>query len=342
MIKTAVIGFGLSARTFHLPFITSSEAFELVAISTSQTEAAQQAYPQAQIFAEARDLLLSHLELELVIITAPNKVHFELAQLALQQNLHVVLEKPFVNTSSEARQLIALAAQQEKMLSVYHNRRWDSDFLTLQQLIQSQELGTVHFLASHFDRFRPQPQDRWREQPGPGAGVWYDLGSHLLDQALVLFGEPQALTARCLALRAGAKVTDYFQVQLHYPEKEVVLQASPFVAGPRLRFELQGNRGRYLKYGLDPQEERLKAGVLPLASDWSAEPVSAYGTVYTETNQRIYPACLGGYQAYYQQLAQAIIGQGPVPVPAEEALRVIEWLELAELSSARGQRLSMA
>lgn len=345
-VSVAVIGFGLSARVFHLPFVSQMPQFELLAISTSQQAAAQAAYPQARVYADA-EALLKACPAELVIITAPNAWHFSLAQLALQRGKHVVLEKPFVNTVAEAETLIALAAAQGLQLSVFHNRRWDGDFLTVRQLLAEGRLGQLHSFASHFDRFRPTVQSRWREQPGPGAGAWFDLGAHLLDQALCLFGLPQTLTGRCLALRAGAEVTDYFQVQLHYPELEVHLHGSPFAAGPKLRFQLQGSRGAYLKYGLDPQEERLKTGVLPLSAEWAAEAPEAYGQLFLADDQgaegqaEALPTLTGGYQRYFEALASALRGQGALPVPAAEAMQVIRLLLLAELSSQQGRSLAL-
>lgn len=340
MIKTAVIGFGLSAQTFHLPFLKVSDQYQIVAISTRQEAQAQAAYPGVAVFASATELLSAQIDLDLVVITAPNAVHFELAQAALSRNLHVVLEKPFVNTVAEGEALMALAAEKQKLLSVYHNRRWDGDFLTLQALIKRGDLGEIHSLESHFDRFRPVVQKRWREAPGPGAGVWYDLGAHLLDQALVLFGLPQALTARCLALRPGAQVTDYFHVQLHYPKTEVVLHACPFVAGQKMRFLLAGSQGSYLKYGLDPQEERLKQGVLPLDADWGREEPAAFGMLSTDQNT-VYPTVAGTYQSYYAQLASALLEGGANPVPAVDALQVIRLIALAEQSSLRGETLRL-
>lgn len=336
MIRTAVVGFGLSAKTFHLPFIQALPEFELVGLSTHQPEAAA-AYPGVAIYPEA-EALIADTDAELVIITAPNVAHFPLAEQALTRGLHVVVEKPFVPTVTEGKRLMALAHLKQRVLSVYHNRRWDGDFLTLQQLLREGTLGQLHSLRSHFDRFRPNVQARWREQPGPGAGAWYDLGSHLLDQALCLLGIPEALTAQCVKLRPGAQVTDYFDVQLHYPDLEVVLHGSPFAAGPVLRFEAQGHAGSYHKYGLDPQEERLKAGTIP-QGDWGKEKPEAYGYIYPANTA--YPTLPGNYTLYFQQLAAALRQQGPIPVPASEALQVIHLLDLAERSSAMGQTLQV-
>lgn len=203
MIKTAVIGHGFSAKTFHLPFLTILADFQISAISSSQGDAVAVNYPDATVYPTAEDLILNS-DAELVIITSPNVTHFPLAKLALQQQKHVLLEKPFVTTVAEGEELIALAEQQDRLLTVYQNRRWDSDFLTLKMLIESGKLGEIRYFSSHFDRFRPNKRDRWRELPGAGTGIWYDLGPHLVDQTLCLFGMPQSLTGRCLAMPGTA------------------------------------------------------------------------------------------------------------------------------------------
>lgn len=340
MIKTAVIGYGLSAQTFHLPYLAGLPQFELVGISSSQREQIEAAWPGVPVFASA-ETLIADSGAELVVITAPNAVHFSLAKLALEQDKHVLLEKPFVNTREEGLVLQALAAQRGRRLAVYHNRRWDGDYLTLQQLIRSGAVGQVSYLESHFDRFRPEVRARWREQPGPGAGTWYDLGSHLLDQVIQLFGLPRALTGRCLAQRPGASVTDYFHVQLHYADKEVVLHSSSHSAGPNLRFQLQGSQGSYVKWGLDPQEAQLRAGLDPLEPAFGTEPASAHGTLYRAETAEVIATEPGAYVQFYRQLADAIHGTGPLPVTAEQALQGLRLLELAERSSALGQTLAV-
>lgn len=335
-IRVAVIGLGLSARVFHLPFLQTLPDYHWVAVSTSQTLPLPWQTPDLAQFASAEALLTAlagDLEADLVVITAPNAQHFELAQAALQLGKHVVVEKPFVNTVAEGETLIALAKQKQCLLSVFHNRRWDGDFLTVKQLIENQTLGDLKLFVSHFDRFRPDVQDRWRERPGPGAGSWFDLGSHLLDQALCLFGEPLEITGMVRPMRAGAEVPDTFHVSLHYPTHAVILNGSPFVAGPKLRFDIQGTRGRYLKYGLDPQEERLKGGILPTTPDWAAEDPLQFGHLYFDSGSEVCPTLTGGYGHYYGALAAAIRGKGELPVSPESALAVIRLLEIVEKGS---------
>ncbi|MGB1239056.1 MAG: Gfo/Idh/MocA family oxidoreductase, partial [Pseudomonadales bacterium] len=193
MIKVAVVGYGLSATVFHLPFLLHSEQYQIVAVSSSQRDAVLEQYPEVEVYGDAQSMI-EQCDAQLVVITAPNVVHHDLARTALEVGKHVVLEKPMTVTSEQALELSRLAEQEKLILSVYHNRRWDGDFLTIQQLINSGELGQIKVFNSNFDRFRPQIRDRWRELPGAGTGVLYDLGSHLIDQTLCLFGDPQAVT----------------------------------------------------------------------------------------------------------------------------------------------------
>ncbi|WP_039806200.1 oxidoreductase [Azotobacter chroococcum] len=340
MIKTAVIGYGLSARTFHLPFIRNQAELQLVAISSSQ-EQLRQDHPQLQHYPDGSELI-AHSDAELVVITSPNHCHFSLARQALLAGKDVLVEKPFVVTAEEGEELLALAARQQRVLAVYHNRRFDGDFLTLQQLLRTGELGEIRYFESHFDRFRPIPRARWREQAVPGGGILYDLGPHLIDQALVLFGLPEAISARCRELRAGAEATDYFHLQLHYPDKEVVLHSSPFCAAPTLRFVLQGTQGSYHKSGLDPQEDALRAGALPGGPDWGLEPASQHGSIHTEHESRTLPTLAGNYQLFYQQLAQALQRRLPPPVTPADALQGIRLIELAYRSHQQGRTLEMS
>ena len=337
-IKTAIIGYGFSATTFHLPFILSQEPFRFTAVSTSKGAQVKDRHPQVEVYAEA-ETLLTESDADLVIITAPNDVHFPLAKLALQQGKHVVLEKPFVTRVEQGEELIALAEKQGLVLSVYHNRRWDGDFLTVQKLIADGRLGPVRYFESHFDRFRPEVRKRWRESAVDGGGILFDLGPHLLDQALQLFGPPTAITARVHTLRTRAEIDDFFHITLHYPERLAILRSSPFCAAPNLRFEVQGEAGSYVKHGLDPQEARLKEGKLPLTSDWAQEAPTDYGQLHTADGSVPVATETGGYQHYFTQLADAILHGGEVPVSAEQALCNIRLIQLALESSARGQTL---
>jgi scyllo-inositol 2-dehydrogenase (NADP+) len=344
-IKTAVIGYGFSAKTFHIPFITSLPEFELTAISSSQRDAVTNDWPMTQHYTSAYELL-QHSDAELVIITAPNDVHFDLAKKALEHNKHVILEKPFVTNIADGEALIALAAEKTRVMSVYHNRRWDGDFLTVKKLIEEKRLGEVKCFESHFDRYRPEVRQRWREQATNGGGILFDLGSHLIDQALQLFGVPEAITAQCLMMREGASNVDYFNVVLHYPDKLATLHSDLFCAGPNKRFSVSGDKGSYEKQGLDPQEGRLIAGMLPTSICWADETVEQYGHLYTpdvaETlvNEKIATE-RGGYQQYFLAMANAIRLNTAPPVSAEDALWNIKLIELAMESSRLGKTLAV-
>ncbi|WP_102795572.1 oxidoreductase [Bowmanella denitrificans] len=339
-INTAVIGFGLSAKVFHLPFIQASAQFSLRAISSSQTEAVRQQYPDVMCFNDA-ETLIAQAQAELVVITAPNQAHFSLAKQALEQGKHVLIEKPVTITSEECRQLIELAKRQRKLLAPFHNRRWDGDFLTIMHLIEQNTLGQIKFFESHFDRFRPEPQQRWRENKEAGSGILYDLGPHLIDQALALFGLPQAVTARVLKLRPQAQAVDYFHLQLHYADKEVILHADPYQAGPNPRFKLQGTKGSYIKYGLDPQEDRLRRGITPTEVNWAAETPEQYGTLYHANDSNQIPTLTGGYQHLYHHLADCINNHLAFTVSTEDALNGIRLIELALQSQDVGGTVSV-
>lgn len=340
-ITTALIGFGFSARTFHLPFLQSLPVFRVTDVSTRQQDHLS-LLGEAVVHHTNADQLLDQSDAELVIITSPNDSHFPLARQALEQGRHVVIDKPFVCSVAEGEELIELARRQQRLLSVFHNRRWDGDFLTLKALIASGRLGEIHQFESHFDRFRPEVRQRWREKSGRGTGIWFDLGPHLVDQALQLFGHPEFLTARLAALRPGAEVTDYFHVQLHYPGTEVILHSSPFCAAPNLRFQLHGSGGSYVKYGLDPQEGELIAGVTPTGAEWGKEAEAMWGQLHHAEECENLPTQPGAYSQYYRELADALRGKGENPVSAEQALRVMEVIELAEQSSREGRRVALA
>ena len=338
MIRVGIIGFGYSAKTFHIPLIEANDSFIFTSISSSQQASLKEKYPHVSIY-ESPEELVANGELDLVIITAPNDVHYSLAKLCLENDIHVVLEKPMTTTSLEAQSLVTLAKERSLVLSVFHNRRWDGDFLTVKKLLEENRLGDVRYFESHFDRFRPNVRNRWRELPGPGSGIWFDLGSHLVDQAMCLFGIPKSITARCLTMRENAKATDYFHVQLHYENLEVVLHASSFSAVPNCRFRVEGTKGSYVKYGLDVQEEQLKDGVSPNDSSYGLEGEEGFGRLYSEASSELIESEQGCYQQYYIKLAEVLNSEGHNPVDPEGAVTVIQILELAERSSRLAETL---
>ncbi|PCK08941.1 MAG: oxidoreductase [Alteromonadaceae bacterium] len=343
-----MIGFGFAAQTFHLPFVAASTVFRLVAVSSRQPELVRQSAAKLgiynlDVFGDAEEMLQSS-NADLVIITAPNAYHYPLAKASLLASKHVLIEKPMVTTSEQARDLFDLAKQTQLQLCVFQNRRWDGDFLTVKALIDHGKLGSIRLYESHFDRFRPNVRQRWREQPGEGTGIWYDLGPHLLDQALCLFGKPEAITTRLLSQREIDGACDYAHCQLHYGNREVILHASLFNSASNLKFHVQGTEGSYLKYGLDPQESQLKSGRLPGTEGFGLEDEADFGTLYQAQNPDDIssvkvPTKPGDYRAIYHHLAMAITGQKPFPVTPEEAILLVQLLELGEQSSREGKTI---
>lgn len=261
-IGVGLVGYGYAGSVFHAPLIESVPGLRLVAVASGNEAKLRADRPEV-----SRDgtpeALFARPEVGLVVIATPNATHFDLARQALQAGKHVVVDKPFTVTLAEAEELARLASHSGLLLSVFHNRRWDSDFLTLRQLLGRERLGEVSYFESRFDRHRPQVRDRWRERAGPGSGLWYDLGPHLVDQALQLFGMPSAVEATLEIQRHGAQAVDCFRVQLTYPRPRVVLRAGMLGIDNGPRFVVQGSRGHYLKCGLDVQEEALKRGEPP-------------------------------------------------------------------------------
>ncbi|WLQ14970.1 oxidoreductase [Hahella aquimaris] len=337
-VRTALIGLGFSGQTFHLPFLKTLPEFEVSAVLTQREELAQALAPEAAHCRTMTELLQQ--DIELVVITAPNVEHYPLARQALEAGVHVLVEKPFTPESVQAKTLCELAAQRNLVLSVYHNRRWDGDFLTIKSLLESGRLGDLYHFESHFDRFRPQVRDRWREKPGAGSGSLYDLGSHLIDQALCLFGPPQAVTAQALRQRPGSEAVDYFHVVLDYAPLQVILHGSALTALPGPRFQLHGDRASYIKHGLDPQEDALRDGRAPDSPNWGLEPEDCHGVVTDAEGSQSQATQAGDYKLFYRQLAAAIRGEADNPVPPEQAMQVIRIIELAQQSSDEGRRIA--
>lgn len=342
-IRTGIIGYGLSGRVFHAPFIQSLPEFELSGVCSRQPDAVLERYPETNVVADAKQLISSP-ELDLIIITAPNALHFPLAKAALDAGKDVLLEKPSVTSLEEIESLTRLAEKRGRLMTVYQNRRFDGDFLHLKAMMASGELGKLRHLTSRFDRFRPVPQNRWREQPGPASGIFWDLGPHLLDQALHLLGSPESLQATLKTLRPGGTTHDWFEVMLYYPGLLVTLGSTPFEAGPMQRFNARFERGSWQCWGLDPQEEALRAGQMPWLPEYpdAGQPQSAHCYRATEdgalTGQPD-DCSAGHYQGYFSTLASAILNGKAPPVSPEDACALIYTLELAEQSSALGKRL---
>lgn len=339
--NVGLVGYGFASKTFHAPLITATPGLELAAVSSSDADKVHADFANVAVDATPQALFARH-DIDLVVIPTPNETHFSLAKAALNAGKHVVIDKPFTVSLKEARLLKGLALNAGKLLSVFHNRRWDSDFLTLREVLAAGALGRLVHFESHFDRFRPEVRNRWREQAKPGAGIWYDLGPHLLDQAHQLFGMPKAIFLDLGTRRDDAQVDDDFHALLDYDSLRVVLHASTLVAAESPRFTLHGTRGSYVKYGLDPQEDRLKAGEAP-APQWGED--SRHGILTLRDGEsedaplmtRDYPTLPGDYLAYYAGIAAALRGEQDSPVPVDDALAIMQLIEVG-LDSDRQQR----
>ncbi|MGJ0947794.1 oxidoreductase [Klebsiella grimontii] len=334
-IRVGLIGYGYASKTFHAPLISGTPGMTLAAVSSSDEKKVLADWPAVQVMA-APQALFSDPNIDLVAIPTPNDTHFPLAKAALEAGKHVVVDKPFTVTLAQARELEAIAKSEGRLLSVFHNRRWDSDFLTVKSLINEGLLGEVVYFESHFDRYRPQVRQRWREQGGPGSGIWYDLAPHLLDQVVNLFGLPVSMQVDLAQLRPGSQSTDYFHAVLTWPQRRVVLHGTLVAAAETARFIIHGSRGSYVKYGLDPQEERLKSGERLPQEDWGYDMrdgllTRAEGEEITEASWLTLP---GNYPAYYAAIRDALNGVGVNPVPASQAIQIMELIELG-LESAR-------
>lgn len=345
-IRAGVIGFGLGGRIFHAPFLEAVGGLQVAAILQRHGDDAARLYPTAHI-ARTMDELLALSDISLVVVTTPPTTHFDLARQCLEAGKHVVVDKPFTATSDEARQLIQLARARNRMLSVYQNCRWDGDFLTLQRLLNSGELGRLVTLESRFDRFNPGPRRAaWQERNDAGNGILHDLGSHLVDQSLVLFGVPETLIADVRRDRDQSAVNDAFDIHLYYPRLRVTLGSTLLARASGPRFVVHGTLGSYVKFGKDPQEQSLKDGAKIGGPRWGEESESAWGTLTTTENgaavSRKVSTLPGDYRRYYQNLRDAVLGHGPLAVPAEHGWRVIRMLELVMESSERKCAVSCA
>lgn len=302
---------------------------------TSQAPALAAAWPSARP-AATLDAALADPAVGLVVIATPNALHAPHARAALEAGKAVVIDKPFALNLAEARDVAALAEAQGLFLSVFHNRRWDADFLALQAELASGRLGPIHTFESHFDRFRPEVRDRWRERDEPGAGVWHDLGPHLIDQALVLFGRPLGITCDLAVLRQGGQATDWAHAVLRYADRRVILHADMTTPAPGARFTVHGSRASWIKSGLDVQEDQLKAGLPVGGPGWGVDPSPALRVDGASGRRETVRGPPGDYLAFYDAVAAALSGAGPDPVPPEQALAVMEVLE-AGVESNQGR-----
>jgi scyllo-inositol 2-dehydrogenase (NADP+) len=341
-----LIGYGMAARVFHAPVITAVPGLSLKTVLERHGDESRGRYPWVSVARDVDELLRDE-RIQLVVVATPNASHFDLARRALLAGKHVVVEKPLTTNSEQARQLIDLAGAQNRLISVFHNRRWDGDFLTVKSVLAGKLLGRLVEYESHFDRYRNSPRpNAWREQPGPGSGILFDLGSHLIDQARVLFGLPLSVAADVRAQRDFASADDSFELVLHYENLKATLKAGMLRREPGPRFLLHGTEGSFVKYGVDPQEEALKRGGTPSEPDWGQEPREQWGKLNTQVSGlhvlgRV-ETIAGDYRAFYRNVADALNGRAALAVTPEEARDTIHIIELAIQSSKEQRTVSFS
>lgn len=341
IIRTGLIGYGLSGRVFHAPFIHWIEGFELSVISTRNSESIEQIhkrYPQTIIASDAAEII-DNPSIDLVIVASPSRFHYEQAKSALLAGKNVVVEKPFTPSTSEADELIRLAHEKHLLLTVYHNRRFDGDFKTVKNILSSGLLGKIVEFEFHTDRYTPDPKTTriWKDQLLPASGSLYDLGTHQLDQALQLFGMPDSVSAKIGTERAWGKNDDFYDLRLNYPSLTVTLKSTLLAKLKRPTFHILGTQGSFTKYGVDVQEEQSGNGILPDSKEWGIEPEEQWGKVETEWNHLKIEGKIesekGDYTDYYINLRDAIRGEAELVVKPLEARNVIYLIELAYQSN---------
>ena len=343
IIQTGIVGYGLSGRYFHAPFLKVHPGFNVIKVLERKGETAKKLFPKVEIAGDF-DSIVNDPKIELLVIATPNDLHYPMAKNCLQKGKHVVIEKPFTLTSAETDELIALADMKKLRIFVYHNRRWDGDFLTIQKLLKSGALGEVNEFEAHFDRYRPKLTTRlWREEEKNGGGVLYDLGPHLIDQALQLFGKPDKLFAKIESQRKTSKVDDYFRLVLSYGKMKAILTAGMLVKYPGPRYIIHGIIGSFVKYGIDPQEEELRKDVMPGSETWGVEDPDKWGLVtidYADMNVHgSVETEPGNYLEFYNNVYDVLTKKAPMAVSPVEARNVIRIIELARESSVKNKEV---
>ncbi len=336
-IKTAILSFGMSGKLFHAPFLQEHDGFTFYAVWERSKNLAAGIYPGVKTYRTLEELL-SDDAIELVIVNTPNTTHHEFTKKALKAGKHVIVEKPFVVNASDGEELVSLAQEKGKLLSPFQNRRWDSDFKTVKKILDEEWLGRIVEAEFHFDRYKEELSPKvHKETPGPGTGALYDLGTHILDQALLLFGLPQAVFADIRIIRPRSRVDDYFEVLLYYSDMRVRLHGSYLVREPLPSFILHGSMGSFIKWRADVQETHLQEGKVPGTPDWGIEPVTERGLLHTESGGEVIretvPTLRGNYMEYFDGIFEAIRNGAALPVSGKEGINTIRIIETAFRSS---------
>jgi len=335
MIGVGLIGYGLGGRVFHAPFVRATDGLDLRAVVSRDAAKVHADLPRVAVEPDVA-ALLARRDIDLVIVSSPDALHAEHALAAIQAGKHVLVDKPFATSLAAARDVAAAADRAGVVVTAFQNRRWDADFLTLRRLVAEGRLGEIILFESRFDRWRPQTSDLWKE--AREGGSWFDLGPHLVDQALCLLGRPRAITADIATFRPGAPAPDWFHVVLHYPRSRAILHSSKLTADHGLRFAVHGTGGSFIKHGLDPQEPAIVGGARLSDTDFGLDPVAGHYLAGDGSGKPIeIPTLRGDYGQFWRELADAIPGTGPNPVPASDAIEVIELLE-AGMRSSRERR----
>lgn len=338
-VRTALVGYGSVAEKMHAPLIDICPDLEFVAVVERNSNRCEEKYPKVRTF-RSLDELLEADAADLICITTPNEFHFPMAKQCLLAGKHVVVDKPVTIYSHEAEELEKIASEKGLVCSVFHNRRFDGDFRTLQQIVAQGTLGRLVYLESHFDRFRPSVSENWREKEVPGNGITFDLGSHLIDQVVLLFGKPEAIFADIQKQRKNAVADDYFDISLFYEGFKARVTAGVLVNVPTPKFILLGEKGAYQKYFLDVQEQAFKDGKKPEGPDWGVDPEERWGKLYLENETLPYPTLPGDYRIFYQNVADAILKGELLKVTLPQTVSVLKLIESAFVSAKEGRKIS--
>ena len=333
MLNVGLVGFGFAGKVFHAPVIRVVDGLRLTTI-VQRHGPPDQRYADVEFVRSVDELLTRNIDL--VVVATPNTSHHPIAKRCLLAGRHVVVDKPFTPTLAEAQDLVQIAKQQRRIVTVYQDRRYTGDFVTVQHVAGEGALGRVVTFESHFDRFRPELKpNAWREQAHPGSGVWFDIGPHLFDQALLLFGVPEAVGADIRIERDGAVVDDAFDVTLYYARTRATLRGSMMAMPVGPTWIVHGTKGSFIKYGMDPQEGALKEGRTPDEPDWDTEPESMYGKLTTPEGSRVVPTLRSSFTRYYENVRDVLLGEAELAVTPEWSLDVMRGLVLAANSSQR-------
>lgn len=343
IINVGLASFGMSGLVFHGPLLKANPSYSVSKILERSSSNSVNMFPESEIVRDFKDII-SDPEVDLVVVNTPDDLHYTMAESALKAGKHVVVEKPFTLNIKEGEELIHLSQKFDRILTVFQNRRWDSDFLTVKSIINSGRLGDLKEFELHFDRYKDFIQENsWKEESFTGSNVLYNLGSHLIDQALVLFGLPIAVFSDLSIVRKGSNIIDYFHIHMYYKGFKAILKSSYQVCEPGPKIMVHGSLGSFVKYGMDPQEDELKLGRVPGGRDWGQEPENIYGRLNSKSPGKefygIYPSLKGDYPAFYNNLYDSLTAGKELSVKPIEPLNVIRVIKAAEKSNSIGKKV---